>query len=65
MERQKGEDVAEQIGVLNVGDDTEKRYYWPQSGIPHMVEKACRRLAKMRTCSIEMLNFFDKSVERC
>jgi len=65
MDRQKGEDVAEQIGVLNVEDDPEKRYYWSQTGIPHMVEKACRRLSKIRNRSIEMLNLLDKSAGKC
>ena len=65
MDRQKGEDVAEQIGVLDVGDDPEKRYYWSQTGIPHMVEKSCRRIAKMRNRTIEMLTFLDKPAERC
>ena len=65
MDRRKGEDVAEQIGVLDVGDNTEKRYYWSQTGIPHMVEKACRRLAKIRNRSIDMLNLLDKSAGKC
>ena len=65
MDRQKGEDVAEQIGVLDVGDDPEKRYFWSQTGIPHMVEKSCRRIAKMRNRAIEMLTFLDKSAGRC
>lgn len=65
MDRQKGEDVAERIGILDAGEDPEKRFYWSQSGIPHMVEKSCRRLAKMRTRSIEMLNSLDKSAGRC